>query len=86
MVFKNKMYIFGGHNHQNKRMSDMWAYDLINMIWEEVADNSLFKILPRSGHTAAVYQNYMIVFGGMLSVTKEVDDTCAFNFLTKEWV
>ena len=67
-------------------MSDLWAYDLINMIWEEIVDNSLFKILPRSGHSASVYQNHMIVFGGMLSVTKEVDDTCAFNFLTKEWV
>ena len=28
----------------------------------------------------------MIVFGGMLSVTKEVDDTCALNLVTKEWI
>ena len=70
----------------NKSMNDMWVYDLINMIWEEIPDTSLFKILPRSGHSAAVYQNNMIVFGGMLAVTNEVDDTCAFNFITKEWV
>ena len=39
----------------------------------------------RSGHSACVYSGHMIVFGGMLSVTKEVDDVLAFNFETKQW-
>ena len=40
----------------------------------------------RSGHSATIFKDYMIVFGGVKAVTKEIDDTCAFNFKTKEWV
>jgi hypothetical protein len=29
---------------------------------------------PRSGHTACYYEGYILVFGGILEVTKELND------------
>ena len=69
----------------NKRLGDLWMYDLIAQKWSQVEGKSLFEVSARSGHSACIFKGFMIVFGGMKSVTKEVDDTLAFNFETKEW-
>lgn len=39
----------------------------------------------RSGHSAVVYKNYMLVFGGISSVTHERDDLLAYCFKTGKW-
>ena len=70
----------------NKRLGDLWMYDLIAQKWTQIIAKALFEVSARSGHTASVFKGHMLVFGGMLSVTKEVDDTLAFNFETKEWL
>lgn len=70
----------------NKRLGDLWMYDLIAQKWTQIIAKALFEVSARSGHTASVFKGYMLIFGGMLSVTKEVDDTLAFNFETKEWL
>lgn len=40
----------------------------------------------RSGHTAIIYENILIIFGGIYEVTKELNDVCAFSFAQKRWV
>ena len=87
VIYKNKLYIFGGTNKDNIRIADIWVYNLSTNTWEEInTSKQVFKMSPRSGHSATIFKDYMIVFGGMMSVTKEIDDTCAFNFRTKEWI
>jgi Kelch motif len=42
--------------------------------------------LPRSGHSAAVFGNLMLIFGGIFEVTKELNDLMAFDLTTKQWI
>lgn len=42
-------------------------------------------MVGRSGHTAVAYGNKMFVFGGMLEVTKELNDLLSFDIKTKQF-
>jgi hypothetical protein len=42
--------------------------------------------MPRSGHSACLYKDMMLVFGGMFEVTKELDDMHLFDFRNKRWI
>jgi len=40
----------------------------------------------RSGHSASLYEeNILVIFGGILGVTKELDDVVGLDLLTWEW-
>ena len=46
------------------------------------------KLIPqeRSGHTACLYnEQYMMIFGGIFEVTKELDDLLLFDLKTCKW-
>ena len=43
-------------------------------------------IASRSGHSASIYQDHMIIFAGIHEVTHELDDMAAFNFKSRKWV
>ena len=73
------MYIFGGKDEDNEKLKDLWTFDLINNTWSEIeCDSSM--IVSRSGHSACIYGDYMLLFGGIHEVTKELDDMIAYNF------
>jgi len=73
------MYIFGGKDEDNEKLKDLWIFDLTNHKWTEIlCDSSM--IVSRSGHSSSVYKDYMILFGGIHEVTKELDDMIAFSF------
>jgi hypothetical protein len=42
--------------------------------------------LPRSGHSAIIYKEMMVIFGGIHEVTKELDDMIVFDIKNKRWV
>lgn len=42
--------------------------------------------LARSGHSAAVYKDFMLVFGGIHEVTKELDDMLIYDFKNNWWI
>ena len=44
------------------------------------------KPCPRSGHSACLYKDMMLIFGGMHEVTKELDDMYLFDFRNKRWI
>lgn len=79
------MYIFGGKDEDNEKLKDLWSFDLINHKWTEIlCDSSM--IVSRSGHSSCVYKDYMILFGGIHEVTKELDDMIAFSFKKNQWI
>lgn len=41
--------------------------------------------IGRSGHTAVAYKDKMFVFGGILEVTKELNDLLSFDIRTKNF-
>ncbi len=48
--------------------------------WTEVKTDPVTSPLPRSGHSATVFGNLMLIFGGIFEVTKELNDVIAFDF------
>ena len=42
--------------------------------------------LARSGHSACLYKEFMLIFGGIHEVTKELDDMHIFDFKNKRWI
>ena len=44
------------------------------------------SIASRSGHSASIYGDYMIVFAGIHEVTHELDDMAAYSFKQNKWL
>mmetsp|Transcript_930 Transcript_930/g.947 ORF Transcript_930/g.947 Transcript_930/m.947 type:complete len:125 (+) Transcript_930:840-1214(+) len=42
--------------------------------------------LPRSGHMCDIYENYMVMFGGMYEITKELNDLLLYDFKLNKWI
>ncbi len=84
VVYKDKLIIFGGKNEENEKLNDVWSFTVPTHNWQKLTTNSQ-AVLPRSGHSATVHNNYMLVFGGILDVTKELDDMLLFDLEMKKW-
>ena len=82
------MYIFGGKDEDNNKLNDIWMFDFSNYMWQLVEPQSLSYFTPtaRSGHSACLYRDYMVIFGGIHEVTKELNDLCVFDLKQKKWV
>lgn len=44
------------------------------------------KPLPRSGHSACLYKDMMLIIGGIFEVTRELDDMLLFDFRNRRWI
>ena len=85
VVFQNHMYVFGGTNEEGEKLNELWRLDLRTYFWENIVGEG---DLPsgRSGHSAVVYGDVMIVFGGMKDITKETNEMYSYSFSTNAWV
>ena len=85
ILYKDHLYIFGGTNEEGEKLSDLWKLDLRTYHWDEV--KGLGDIPSgRSGHSAALYKDLMIIFGGMKDITKETNDMYSYDFHSNTWV
>jgi N-acetylneuraminic acid mutarotase len=83
-VHDAKMYIFGGQEDDNKKLNDLWCFDMQTNQWGQVDQSgNSYKPTPRSGHSTVVYGDKMYIFGGILELTKELNDLVVFDFETK---
>ena len=82
----NTMIIFGGCDLDNEKLNDLWIYDLLSNTWQEIQTDPVNSPLPRSGHSASMAGERMMVFGGIFEVTKELNDLMAFDFTKRQWV
>ena len=81
VVHNDKMYIFGGQDDDNNKLGDLWTYDCNSNQWAEIApEEGGFRPIARSGHTAVVWGQKMYIFGGILELTKELNDMVIFDF------
>ncbi len=79
------MYIFGGKDEDNEKLKDLWCFEFATRMWKQLPSEDE-SIISRSGHSAQVYNEYMLIFGGIHEVTSELDDMIAFNLKKNEWV
>lgn len=81
VIMNNLLVVFGGTDNDNVRLQDTWVFDLKSTIWNELKANpSSVDLRPRNGHSAILFkQRYMVIFGGIYSVTKELDDVSVLD-------
>ena len=79
------MYIFGGKDEDNEKLKDFWSFNLETHEWV-LLDSPGKSVMPRSGHTACVYNHQMVIFAGIHEITKELDDMATYSFKKNKWV
>lgn len=86
VVHNDKLYVFGGQDDDNNKLGDLWCYDFTQSSWNK-HETAKDEFVPgaRSGHTACVFGNKMFIFGGILELTKELNDTIVFDFNTQRF-
>ena len=77
------MYVFGGKDDDNNKLNDLWKFSFQSLEWQELKCPD--APAPRSGHSAQIYKNYIIIFGGIFEVTKELNDMYAYDIKAKKW-
>lgn len=80
------LFVYGGFDANDNVLSDMWEFDLQKHSWNLVQYGVAHSDTPvgRAEHTAIVYLNRMVVFGGY-DGKRKLSDTYVFDFATKEW-
>ena len=79
------MVIFGGFLEGGARTNTIYRYYFKENKWENV--QIMGDIMPpiRAGHSAIIYGDNMLVFGGKDDSNNKLNDLWAFNFSTYCW-
>ena len=85
-IYENAMYVFGGKDDDNNKLNDLWKLDLNSYKWSLIKPSD--NILPRerSGHSCDIYESYMVIFGGIFEITKELNDFHLYDFRKNRWI
>ena len=79
------MYVFGGKNDDAEKLNDLWVYNLVEKRWVEIEASGEVPF-ERSGHSSDVYKDYLVIFGGIWDVTKELNDLHLYSFNRNQWM
>merc|ERR1719408_32860 len=77
------MYVYGGRSPQP--MGDFWMYSFIAKTWTAMPTS--MGMAPRFGHSAAVSDGMMYVYGGYVHSGDGLltDEIWSFSFTTHVW-
>lgn len=82
----DNFFVFGGSDEDNDKLSDMNIYSLSSNTWQEVKPTEAdYNPVGRSGAAGCLYNNQVYIFGGILEVTKELNDMITFDVTTKKF-
>ena len=79
------MYVFGGKDEDNEKLKDFWEFDFNTNTWAQI-DCENNTVVARSGHSACIFEDHMVIFAGIHEVTKELDDMAAYSFKDNKWL
>ena len=79
----NHRYRFGGTDGE-RWFNDVWTYDPRTNTWTE-QDCIGYIPAPREGHSAALVNDHMYIFGGRTSEGHDLGDLAAFRISTRRW-
>jgi Galactose oxidase, central domain len=85
LEFKQAIYLFGGHDEQNEKLDDFWKFDLASKQWILI-ESTGSKPTGRNGHSMVLINNKLVMFGGILEITKETDDVFIYDFASNKWI
>lgn len=85
-LYGRDIYMFGGQENDNRKMNDLWCFNIDESSWSQVELGAEdFRPCPRSGHSTVVHGEKMYIFGGLLELTKELNDLVVYDFETKKF-
>jgi N-acetylneuraminic acid mutarotase len=86
VIHQSSMYVFGGRGDDNIKLNDLWRFDISTNVWQEIKQEGTVPI-PRCGHSCDIFEGqYLIMFGGIYEITKELNDLQMFDLTKKKWV
>ena len=80
------MFIFGGKDDDNNKLCDTWKFNFKTLTWTQIQISPEESPIARSGHAAQIYKDYMIIYGGIYEVTKELNDMHVFDLKNEKWL
>lgn len=83
VTFGEKVFVFGGTDGQY-HYNDTWSYDTNTHQWSELTCIG-FIPSPREGHSAALVDDVIYVFGGRGVDGKDLGDLAAFKISNQRW-
>ncbi len=82
----SKVIVFGGdHDGKEDYLNDTWEYDTISHTWKEYNKKGMRPSPRKHCVMIRVSDEKLILFGGMESRGKQLDDTWEYNPTTHEW-
>ncbi|KAN0018398.1 hypothetical protein ACTFIU_011014 [Dictyostelium citrinum] len=87
------IYFFGGYGRDNNPTNKLYKFDIKSEEWEEVlpkkpstsTSDEIIIPEPRYGHSANVFQDKMLVYGGYSKKKGFLRDFYSFDFDKEEW-
>jgi len=88
-IYKNKIFIYGGHgglNYARVSLDDIYTYDIESGVWERIEPIQGLQPLPpgRGGHSIFVYDDKLYSYGGW-NAEFNYNNVIIFDLTTKEW-
>ncbi|XP_066993126.2 tRNA wybutosine-synthesizing protein 4 [Anabrus simplex] len=82
----HKMAITGGIGSNDFiPLCDIWIFDAVSLTWQQLVPAGP-GMLPRYGHTSAVFQEKLILIGGVNTVSGQQPGVCLINMKLKTCV
>ncbi len=78
------LYMLNGADEDNDKCNDMWKFNVASKTWTKTEPKGDFPV-GRQGSTMGIMDDKMVMFGGIIEVTKESDEVFVFDFVTQEW-
>jgi len=75
--------VFGGRNDFNDMLEDTWEFNITDKTWHKIVGEN--HPVGRSSHTLTYDAERLILFGGIVNITKEINELHMFDFATKTW-
>jgi N-acetylneuraminic acid mutarotase len=83
----SKLFVFGGTDDDNDKLGDLWCFNTQDQSCKKIeSPEGAVCPVPRSGHTATVSGDHMFIFGGILELTKDLNDLSVFDMAAEKWV
>lgn len=85
VIKDNKMYVFGGKDIDNNKLSDFWEFDIPTNTWTQIIYEEHEGPISRSGHSTGIFKNFIIIYGGIHELTQELSDMYLYDLTRKSW-